>query len=57
MQTDFPYEQYRDSKVWKVLKEALENLVANQDIDITTEPDYVIGYLAEMLSEDYKSGS
>jgi hypothetical protein len=47
----FPYEKYRGSVLWNVLQKSLVELAENQDLIITTDLDYVVGYLAEKLSE------
>jgi hypothetical protein len=35
----------------KIIKKALRDLQKNQDIMITTAPEYVIGYLCKLLSK------
>ena len=49
----FPYEKYRDCKLWKVIEKSLYDLKENQDIDITTEQDYVVGYLCKRVHEEF----
>jgi hypothetical protein len=46
-----PYDKYRNNPLWTVLEQGINDLVANQDIEITTVPDYVIGYLVKMLTK------
>jgi len=41
------YQKYRNTKSWKVLEEAIDELIENQDLIITTKKEYVIGYLCE----------
>ena len=45
----FPYEEFRDCRLWKVIEKSLDDLKENQDIDITTEQDYVVGYLCKKV--------
>jgi len=44
-----PYKEFENSRAWKALREGLEDLVANQDLQITTAPEYVIGSLCKAL--------
>lgn len=46
-----PYDKYRDWPIWKKVKKAINQLEKNQDIEITTNLDYVIWYLTKILSE------
>ena len=50
---DFPYEEFRDCRLWKVIEKSLDDLKENQDIDITTEQDYVVGYLCKMVHDEF----
>ena len=53
----FPYEKYRDGKLWKEIEKGLYDLKENQDIDITTEQDYVVGYLCKRVHEEFGEAS
>lgn len=53
MSEAFPYEKYRGSELWNVLQKSLGELAENHDLTITTDLDYVVGYLVEKLSEVY----
>jgi RNAse (barnase) inhibitor barstar len=44
-----PYTAFERHPQWDVLKNALEDLVANQDLKITTADSYVIGYLLSKM--------
>ncbi len=50
----FPYEKYKESELWMKLNDILEELEENQDIEITTHKDYVIGYLCENLQQEFQ---
>lgn len=50
---DFPYEEFRDCRLWKVIEKSLDDLKENQDIDITTEQDYVVGYLCKKVHDEF----
>ncbi len=45
------YKNY-DTKTWYKLEKALYNLLLNQDISITTDPDLVTGYLTNAIIGD-----
>jgi ABC-type transporter MlaC component len=38
------YDQYKNSEEWKIIQNAINELIQNQDIQLTTLPEYVIGY-------------
>ena len=47
-----PYSKYENTVVWRVVEEAVLNLVENQDIKLTTVPVYVIGYICQQLEQN-----
>jgi hypothetical protein len=49
-----PYEKYKNSELWIKLNDILKELEENQDIEITTHRDYVIGYLCENLQQEFQ---
>ena len=44
-----PYTNYRDTEEWVIIEYLLKELESNQDIELKTAPEYVIGYLVEKL--------
>lgn len=48
-----PYELYENSSNWKIIKEALEELILNNDVELMTPKEYVIGYLCKALKEKH----
>lgn len=44
-----PYSHYQNTEEWTIIAHLLEELINNQDIELKTAPDYVIGYLVEKL--------
>ena len=44
-----PYAQYQGTEEWVIIAHLLEELENNQDIELKTAPEYVIGYLVEKL--------
>ena len=49
--SEFPYEDYRNTKEWAIIEKAIKDLEENQDLTITTKLDYVIGYLTKEIRE------
>jgi len=50
-----PYVKYQNTEEWAILSYLLSELVNNQDIELKTAPEYVIGYLVEKLrNKDFK---
>lgn len=47
-----PYENYKKSNVWNIIKKALKDLEENKDIEITTRDEYIIGYIVKSLIEN-----
>ena len=44
-----PYTQYQNTEEWAIIEYLLKELENNQDIELKTAPEYVIGYLVEKL--------
>ena len=44
-----PYTQYQNTEEWIIIEYLLKELENNQDIELKTAPEYVIGYLVEKL--------
>ena len=44
-----PYTQYQSTEEWIIIEYLLKELETNQDIELKTAPEYVIGYLVEKL--------
>jgi hypothetical protein len=49
-----PYKKYESLSLWSTIKKALADLVENQDVEITTNEEYVIGYLCQMILDSEK---
>ena len=50
-----PYVKYQNTEEWAILSHLLNELITNQDIELKTAPEYVIGYLVEKLrNKDFK---
>jgi hypothetical protein len=46
-----PYSKFEDTELWSVIEKTLNELEQNQDIQITTGKEYVIGFLGQGLSD------
>jgi hypothetical protein len=44
-----PYGHYQNTEEWVIIARLLEELITNQDIELKTPAEYVIGYLVEKL--------
>lgn len=52
-----PYKEYETSKLWEVVKSSIEDLVENNDIELSTPIEYVVGYICKNISStDLSSG-
>ncbi len=49
-----PYKKFENSSNWKILKESIEELISNNDIEILTPIEYIIGYLCKALQQNNK---
>ena len=45
-----PYEEYETSKLWKIVKSSIEELVENNDIELFTPIEYIVGYICKNIS-------
>lgn len=46
-----PYKKFGNTKLWKLLDSAFDDLVKNQDIELKTSKNYVVGYLCKKISK------
>ena len=44
---DHPYKEYENSKTWNALALLIKDLVDNEDIELLTPKEYVIGYICK----------
>lgn len=45
-----PYQEYETSELWAVVKSSIEDLVENNDIELSTPIEYVVGYICKNIS-------
>jgi hypothetical protein len=48
-----PFEEFRDTPIWRAVTDVLTELEASREIKIETAPDYVIGYLCQQLASKW----
>ena len=42
-----PYKNYEQSKAWNVINKLIKDLVDNNDIELQTPIEYVVGYICK----------
>jgi hypothetical protein len=45
-----PYAKFEKTAMWNTVEKALAELETNNDLKITTKPEYVIGFICQQLS-------
>ena len=45
-----PYEEYEAYKLWMNVKSSVEDLVENNDIELLTPIEYIVGYICKNIS-------
>ena len=45
-----PYQHFENTELWMKIENALNDLIKNKDIVITTPKEYVIGYVCVKIS-------
>lgn len=45
-----PYTEYESSKLWMIIKSSIEELVENNDIELLTPIEYVVGSICKNIS-------
>jgi hypothetical protein len=48
-----PYDQYRETPLWRAVSETVRELQATGELKIETGPDYVIGYMCQELAQKW----
>ena len=48
---EHPYKEYENSKTWNAVACLIKDLVDNNDIELLTPKEYVIGYICKGLSK------
>ena len=46
---EHPYKEYEATELWQPIKSSVEDLIENNDIELFTPIEYVVGYLCKKL--------
>ncbi|MEK5148061.1 hypothetical protein MKX53_13670 [Psychrobacillus sp. FSL K6-4615] len=46
-----PYKKFENTPLWAVINNGIDDLVENNDIEESTQRDYIVGYLCKLISE------
>jgi len=46
---EHPYTEFEDTKLWRVIDKAVDDLVENRDLTETTDRRYIVGYLCNKI--------
>jgi len=46
---EHPYIKFEGTELWKTMSKIIDDLVTNQDIELTTPKEYVIGFICANL--------
>lgn len=44
---EHPYKEYENTPIWSIVGQAITELVENNDIELQTSIEYVIGYICK----------
>ena len=47
-----PYDKYKTSSEWTIVEKAIRNLMDNNDLELTTKEEYVVGYISKQLVDN-----
>ncbi|MFB5086359.1 hypothetical protein PGC35_03920 [Psychrobacillus sp. PGGUH221] len=46
-----PYEIFEGTNLWDIINKGINDLVENNDIEETTQREYIVGYLCKLINE------
>jgi hypothetical protein len=46
-----PYGQFEGTPLWEVINKGIDDLVENNDLEETTQREYIVGYLCMLINE------
>ena len=47
-----PYKEYEQTQLWELIDNVIDDLVKNQDIELTTRKEYIVGYLCKKIKSN-----
>ncbi|WP_257667139.1 hypothetical protein [Parapedobacter tibetensis] len=53
---EHPYKEYEQTQLWELIDKAIDDLIQNQDIELTTRKEYVVGYLCKNIKIGVERG-
>jgi hypothetical protein len=51
---EHPYKEFEQTQLWELIEKALDELITNRDIELTTRKEYVVGYICKTLGPKLK---
>lgn len=52
---EHPYKEYEATELWQPIRSSVEDLIENNDIELFTPIEYVVGYMCKKLSSAHIS--
>ncbi len=49
-----PYDKYKSTEEWQIITKAIQELIENNDINLRTPNDYIIGFIVKQLVDKQK---
>ena len=49
-----PYKEYEATELWQPIRSSVEDLIENNDIELFTPIEYVVGYLVKVILSSYQ---
>jgi len=49
-----PYEEFEGTVLWEALTKAINDLIENQDLEVKTKKEYVVGYICNEVVNQKK---
>lgn len=50
-----PYKAFENTEKWKIIRQAIEELIENDDLELHTPIVYVVGFICQELTSDETS--
>lgn len=47
-----PYKEFENKQTWETLRETINELIKNQDLELKTSEEYIIGFLCKKIKEN-----
>ncbi len=47
-----PYLEFENTKLWEVIENTINGLEENQDLELMTPREYVVGFICKQLKEN-----